>query len=404
MLGGGQLLDIQVMKRQGLSVREMARRTGRDRKTIRKYLTMHEAPKYKPRPKVPLKLDPYKEYLAGRMAEGVFNATRLLLELRWQGYTGGKTVLKNYLCPLRPPRVPRATVRFETRPGEQAQVDFGVFLYDDGKKTRRLMAFVMVLSWSRTMYVEFVERQDTATLVRCHIHAFEALGGLPGQILYDNMKPVVLEHDADGQPVWNPRFLDFALTAGFEPRLCQPYRPQTKGRVERAVGYLRQAFWPGVRFTSFEDLNGQARAWCDRVANRRLHGTTGLRPVDLLADEGLRAMPRGAVFAPFLWEERLVSRDGFLSYGGSRYGVPWQLAGRAVQVEESGFRLEIWAEGKKVVSHPKAILPGRVVPLAGQWDGLATVTEARRRQAVALLVPAPDVEVRPLAAYEATLS
>lgn len=186
---------------------------------------------------------------------------------------------------------------------------------------------------------------------------------------------MVLGREEGGKPVWNPRFLDFALMVGYRPRLCQPYRTQTKGQVERAVGYLRQPFWPGVRFTSLDDLNAQVRAWCDEVANRRLYGTTGLRPVDLLADEGLAALPGGAVFAQFLWEERAVSRDGIVSYGGSRYGVPWQFAGRSVQVEDLGFRLEIWSEGRKVASHPKAMLPARVVKLAGQWDGLSTVSD-----------------------------
>lgn len=148
---------------------------------------MHKTPTYKRRAPVPSKPDPYRKHLAQRMAEGIFSSNRLLRELRSQGYTRGRTILKDYLRPLRPPRAPRATVRFETRPGEQAKVDFGVFRYDDGKKTRRVMAFVMVLAWSRAIYVELVERQDTATLVCYHIHAFEALGAAPGEILYDNM-------------------------------------------------------------------------------------------------------------------------------------------------------------------------------------------------------------------------
>lgn len=401
MLGGGETLDIKVMHAQGLSIREISRRTGRDRKTVRKYLQSQELPKYGPRPEKPSKLDDYKEYLQARMAEGVFNANRLFSEIQSLGYSGGRTILKDFMKPFRPLQKPQAVVRFETKPGEQAQVDFGVFQYEDQGHKRKVNAFVMVMSYSRAMYVEFVDRQDTATLVRCHIHAFEYFGGVPEHVLYDNLKPVVLGRDEGGQPVWNQRFLDFALVAGFLPKVCRPYRAQTKGRVERSVGYLRQSFWPGLRFLNVEDLSAQGRTWCDRVANTRVHGTTQRRPCDLLAEENLHALPSRTVLAPFLSEERKVSRDGFVSFAGSRYGVPWAFAGRTVEVRENGYHVEVYSAGARVAVHPKAVIAGTVVPLSGQWDGVPLGAGQRPKQALATRVTSPDVEVRTLRVYEA---
>jgi transposase len=129
------------------------------------------------------------------MAEGVFNANRLFNEIKSLGYSGGKTILKDFLKPFRPLQKAQAVSRFETKPGEQAQVDFGVFKYEEQGRERKIYAFIMVMSYSRAMYVEFVDRQDTATLIRCHIHAFEYFGGVPEHILYDNLKPVVLGRD-----------------------------------------------------------------------------------------------------------------------------------------------------------------------------------------------------------------
>ena len=183
--------------------------------------------------------------------------------------------------------LPQATRRFETEPGEQAQVDWGSFTYftREGKK-KQVWAFAMVLSWSRAIYVKLVPRADVAAFLRCHVNAFAHLGGVPRRCLYDNAKVVVLGREEDGRPRWNPRFLDFALRVGFDSRLCCPYRPQTKGRVESGIKYLRNNFWPSARFTDLADLNRQVREWCSCVADIRVHGTTGERPQDRLLKEG----------------------------------------------------------------------------------------------------------------------
>lgn len=404
MLGGVEVVEVMRLRAEGLSVKEIARRTGFSRNTVRKYLRAPEVPKYGPRVAKSSKLDTFKPFLERRTTEGVWNAERLLRELRAMGYEGGKTILKDYLKPLRPARVPRVAVRYEVAPGEEAQVDFGVFPYLDGEGRRRsVSAFVLVLSFSRAMYVEFVQRQDVSTLLRCHLAAFEALGGVPRRVLYDNMKAVVVAREAE-RVTFHPRLLDFALLAGFEPRACRPYRAQSKGRVERGVGYLRESFWPAVRFTTLTDLNRQVQGWLAEVANVRVHGTTHQRPIDLLAVEAAsltRLRPRAA-FQNLLIEERRVGRDAFVSYAGSRYGVPWAHAGGVVSVSASATVVEIRsAAGEVIARHPRALVNGLTVSLPGQYHGAPLGATSRPGKALAFQVLGPEVEVRALSAYEA---
>ena len=336
------------LKGEGRSIRALAKDLGVSRNSVRKYLRSPQVPKAKEQVPRGSKLDPHKEYLRERLAEGLENCMVLLRELRGRGYSGGYSILKEYVHPFRLPHLPQATRRFETEPGEQAQVDWGSFTYYTGEgKKKQVWAFVMVLSWSRAIYVELVPRADVATFLRCHVNAFAHLGGVPLRCLYDNAKVVVLGREEDGRPRWNPRFLDFALRVGFDSRLCRPYRPQTKGRVESGIKYLRNNFWPSARFTDLADLNRQVREWCCSVADTRIHGTTGERPEDRLLKERshLRSLPDRGRLTPFLREERKVGRDGYVQWQGSWYGVPWTWAGQGVQVQ---------AEGSLVKSGPES--------------------------------------------------
>jgi hypothetical protein len=177
----------------------------------------------------------------------VENCVVLMRELKEQGYAGSYTILKEFVHPLRGRSSINATMRFETAPGEQVQVDFGSFPYRSAEGTeRRVWGFLMVLSYSRMAYLEFVPRADVTTFIRCHLNGFDRLGGIARRCLYDNAKLVVLHRNGSGQPVWNERFLDFALRLGFEVRLCRPYRPQTKGRVESGIKYVKGNFWPSA--------------------------------------------------------------------------------------------------------------------------------------------------------------
>jgi transposase len=260
------------------------------RNTVRAALR-REGPLERAARALPSKLDSYRDYLLARLAEfPELLAVVLFEEIRALGYDGGLSILKEFTYPYRQRRR-QPVVRFETPPGRQAQADWsglGRHLLGDGQRSPQL--FVMVLGFSRALYAEAVWRADLASFLACHARAFAYFGGVPAEVLYDNAKVVVLERLADG-PRYNPGLLDFAGRYGFAPRLCRPYRARTKGKVERSIGYLKDRFFVGRSFTDLDDLNCQLLGWLDAVANRREHATTGERPVERLAREGLAPLP-----------------------------------------------------------------------------------------------------------------
>ena len=252
MISIGEKYDMIELYRRGVSISEIARQTGSDRKTVRK-VVKGEPDKAKKKSKAKLKherkIDTYAGYLKQRMSEGVYNTRKLLREIQARGYTGGLTQLILYVQPYRPQHEEVAVMRFETEPGEQAQVDWGSFGQIDYEgRQRQLYVFVMTLGWSRAMYIEFTVSGSTDWFIRCHQHAFEYFGGVPREVLHDNLKNAVISRDRQGQIVWNERYLDFAQYSGFRPRACRPYRPQTKGKVERGISYVRQNFWCGLHY------------------------------------------------------------------------------------------------------------------------------------------------------------
>jgi len=404
MLEGGKVKAIYELQGKQ-SIRKIAETLGISRNTVRRYLRDPDgALERKPRPKRPSKLDPFKQYIMQRLAEGVDNCVVLLREIRQQGYTGGYTLLKDFVRPLRRRGTSHATMRFETAPGEQAQVDFGSFAYRtaDGK-VRRVWGFVMVLSWSRAIYVEFISRPTTETFIRCHLNAFAKFGGIPKTCLYDNTKLVVLSRDATGAPMWNRQFLDFALRLGMDVRLCRPYRAQTKGRVESGIKYVKRNFWPTAQFTDLEDLNRQVMAWIDTVADVRIHGTTFERPADRLQAERSHLMPLPGPerLRPFQQETVTVGRDGYVRWNRAWYGVPWPWkAGQKVQVEAAGDVVMLWSGDELLAVHPKAAKAGQRLTHPRQWAGLASPPEGRRLEPMAVLLPTVEVERRPLALYD----
>ena len=391
------------LKGEGHSIRGIARELSISRNTVRRYVRSPGVPKPRSRSKRGSKLEPYTEYIDRRLSEGLDNCVVLLREISELGYNGSYPTLTSYVKPRRRPRQPKATMRFETEPGEQAQVDWGVFSYraENGGR-RRMWGFVMVLGYSRAIYVELVRRADVATFIRCHINAFEYFGGVPRRCLYDNAKVVVVERDEEGRHEWNSRLLDFAGRVGFELRLCRPYRAQTKGKVESGVKYVRNNFWPSARFTDDSDLNRQAIEWCDIVANERVHGTTDEIPKRMLEVErsSLGVLPDRSGLGVYLREDRKVGRDGYLNWNGSWYGVPWSWAGSVVQVGVNAGTVEIWSGSERLAIHPRAHRPRQRLTLPGQWKGLVNGDTRPRREAIAVQMSAQQVESRPLDVYE----
>ena len=214
--------------------------------------------------------------------QGIFNCVVMFERLQTMGYTGGITIIKDYVKPRRPARNAPAVERYETEPGKQAQMDWGITCYiDESGIIHKTPVFVMILGNSRRKYVEFTKRCDIYSLLRCMANAFEYYGGVPEIVLTDRMKTVIIGSEA-GKPIWNSRFEDFASEMGFVPKVCRVRKPQTKGKVERLVNYVKDNFLPGRKFKDLYDLNSQALMWCRKV-DSKVHGTTGEIPLEALS-------------------------------------------------------------------------------------------------------------------------
>jgi transposase len=410
MLTAEDRFVIKDLYRKGVSISEIARQTGHDRKTVRKIATSTQpiTVERATAPRRVHKLDPFVPYLERRVAEGVVNAAKLFAEVRSQGYTGGKTRVKDWLENRRPQRDTDPVVRFETAPGEQAQVDFASFgtILHQGRE-QRLSAFLMTLGWSRMLFVRFFVTCDWVAFLRGHLAAFTHFGGTPRTVLHDNLKSAVLEHRG-GHVRFHPRYLDFADYYGFTPRACQPYRARTKGKVERAVRYVRENFWPGMTYTDLDDLNRQAQIWLDTIANVRMHATTGVTPVSRLADEQLSSIAARPPYeiTPILL--RHASRDGWVRYGGAAYAIPLAATGQAVllKVTDRDEVVITTPQGTLLATHPLASSPGasvgHPVPRPSQVVP-PPPPEPLQTPSVPALPDAPQVEVRSLDAYDALL-
>ena len=280
-------VDIVAAYRRGVSIKELCRKTGLSRNTVRKAIRGDGIPKYI-RPQISSKLDPYKEYLLHRLEEYPrITVVKLLAEIKAQGYIGGKSILADFTLPYRKDRRRTSDIRFETPPGHQAQVDWAALgSHIIGGRRYKLSIFVMILGYSRMLYAEVVTDERSETFLACHKHAFNYFGGVTNEILYDNAKVVAIKRDREGI-VFNESLLDFASVYGFVPRVCRPFRPQTKGKVERAVRYIRDSFLEGECFSGLADMQSSLLAWLDNVANQRIHATTRRRPIELLMDEEL---------------------------------------------------------------------------------------------------------------------
>jgi transposase len=355
------ILDLH---RQGLSITAIARRTGRDPKTVRKYIERGlEPPVYGPRQVGrPSKLAPYLDYLRERVAAFPdLSAVRLTREIRELGYAGAYTAVKRFVSAIRPEHLPKPfEVRFETPPGYQAQVDFARFVTsftDEPGITRIIWLFSLVLGHCRHIFARFVMHQDLQTLLRCHVLGFTAIGGVPMEILYDRMKTAVIGEDSDGHIIYNRSLIALGRHYGFLPRACRPYRAKTKGKVERPFSYIRQDFFLARSFRNLDDLNRQLDDWLATVANVRLHGTTQRIVSEAFAAEQpeLQSLP-AFPFDALLKLERRVSHDGLVSIGGNYYSVPDRTR-RVVEVHQLPDQIRILDEGRLVAVHP--VLEGR---------------------------------------------
>jgi len=281
--GWDSLVLLQHLLDDGLSKTAIAQRLGVSRRVIYHWLKTDQLTRdvdvpvprqYAPRP---TQLDPFTGIITARLATyPELSAVRLYDEIRAAGYPGGITQVRDYVARVRPRAEPEPLVRFETAPGHQAQVDFAEFRLPWGKR----YALVVVLGYSRLLWLRFFPRQTLATVIGGLEEAFAYIGGVPAELLFDQMKAVIVEDQRrdGGKLLENPEFLRFAAHWGFRIRACRPYRAKTKGKVERPIRYIRSNFFYGREFIGDADLDAQCRAWLEDVANARVHRTTECVP------------------------------------------------------------------------------------------------------------------------------
>lgn len=335
---------------RGEAVLAVARAYGIDPKTVRAWRRRGQYQTRRPAEKDDGLLAPFATWLEARAPEVGFNAVVLHRELRDQGFTGSEVIVRRAVRPLRRAAVPAATVRFESAPGEQAQVDFGqtrVWIEDAPVPAQ---IFVYTLGFSRRIFPVAFRQQRLREWIAGHEMAFQHFGGVPDRIVVDNAKAMVLSHTREAI-VWNPTYADFAAYYGVRPWACAPYRPQTKGKVESGVKYVQRNALAGKRFGSWDALNEWLLEWATTIADCRVHGTTHEVPLARFAREAL--MPLGSR-PPYQWapvRRRIVAADALVSVAGSRYSVPARLAGTTVQVHESAAGFAIQHAGTIVAEH-----------------------------------------------------
>ena len=410
VVGKERWKQIQQLYSEGRTIASIARQSGLDRKTVRACIRKVQWTPYRREPATETLLSAHAAWLAERAPQVRYSARILFQELRAsRGYSGGYDTVKNAVRPLRAQAALEALTqcRFETAPGEQAQVDWGQARVRLATGITEIHIFVMTLGYSRRAYAEGFEHERIGSLLSAHEHAFAHFGGRTAEILYDRMRTVVLGTE-EGRARWNPTFEAFARHWGFEPRLCRPYRAKTKGKVESGVKYVKGNFLPGRAFDDLADFNEQLAAWLAEVSDVRVHGTTHQRPIERFAEEAgtLVPTPGHPSFVQALVRDRIVAEDWLIAIDTNRYSVPCTLIGKSVQVVRVGAHWQIRHQGALVAEHP--VLPGRhqlsVNPEHGPG---ALARNARKRFATpahagASRTPAllPEVELRDLALYD----
>jgi transposase len=372
-------MDIKQLHRDGNSVRAIARLTGHTRRTVSKVL-QEQLPKPFNAPERQSCLDEFKAYVKDRHDDFDLSAVRLLEEIRPMGYTGSLRTLRRHVqqMEIAVKSAARATVRFETPPGQQAQVDWaecGSFVDSQGVEIP-LYAFVCVLGFSRTLFVCFTSSMDLPVLLRCHMRAFAYFGGIPKSILYDNMAQVRLPHSRQ----LHPHLVDFANHYGFAVKTHRVRRPRTKGKCERMVFYIKDNFLNGRTFVDHADVEAQAMVWLDTVANARVHETTNESPAVLMVQEKEHLTPLGSVAPYRICEraERKVDAEGFVAFDRSRYSVDPEHVGKSVSVEAFGDSIVVRSRDLIVSEHKRSGSPGGCIVKKEHLERMWKVTTALR--------------------------
>lgn len=368
-------MEIRNDKLKGLSYVNIAKKYNIDRRTAKKYAEENKKPTYFYKNPRKREIDNYISYIDELLGDAPYSAVRIkeLIEEHY-GASISYTAIQQHVKKTKTALNQKATVRFETMPGIQAQVDWGFFenykVIDESGNDKKLYCFLMILGYSRMRYIEFVTDMTTSTLIKCHINAFHYFKGYPQEILYDNMKQVVIKRllRQKGSEL-NKEFEDFAGFYKFKPILCRPYRGQTKGKVERTVRYVRENFMVGIRYKDLIDLNHQAHKWCEKV-NLKTHATTLEVPKIRLLEENLNPMIR-----EYIVEKnniRKVEKDCLISYKDNKYSVPPAYIYRYVIVATLGNILRIYCDGQNIATHPLSQSKRQMIISKAHYDLLST--------------------------------
>ena len=341
-------------RERGLNFAQIARELHLDEETVAKWaraksytLTRNNTPRKS-------KLDPYKELIQRWLERHSYTATQIFQRLRAEeGYTAGITILTDYVRTIR--RVPaQAFLTLAFAPGECAQVDWGCAgSMSVGSTRRRLSFFVMVLCYSRLIYVEFSLGEATEHFLQAHQNALEFFGGVPAKVIIDNPKTAVLRHLSGEKPLFNPRYLDFAAHYAFEPRACNVRKPNEKGRVESGVGYVKKNFLHGLELPhGLDALNAAARQWMDSIANIRIHGETRKQPIELFALEKPNLKPLPPLPADTGVTKTVPANGRFrVRLDTNRYSVPSRYASQRLTLKVFADRLCIYHAGQLIATH-----------------------------------------------------
>lgn len=361
MVGARVMIDYETYckikdchERQHLTVAQTARLLGLHPETVAKWA---QCPQYHARETAPRgsRLDPFKDRIVSLLERHPYSAQQIFQRLREEGYVGGPTIVKDYVRRVRPRRR-EAFLKLSFAPGECAQLDWGEYgSIGVGTTRRRLSFFVMVLCYSRLLYVEFTVSQTMEHFLAAHEHAFAAFGGCPTRLMIDNLKSAVLSRLVGEAPVFNSRYLDFTRHWGLTITACNVGKGNEKGRVENGVGYVKKNFLNGLDLLDFSAVNPAAQLWLDTIANVRIHGETHQRPVDLFRTEQPQLQPLNP--SPYDLG-RIISQRASSQFrvalDSNHYSVPAELANQRVTLKAYPDRLCVYHREQLVARHVRS--------------------------------------------------